>query len=207
MFGITFDIITVVHQAAITDWIQAVAALLAVPGAIAAFVVLFLRDKQKEAMIAELKKQTGHIGAQVDQLGAQVFQLKNIHEAIATGIEVLSNNAVMREKNRRNELRPYLVLAKTRTRPKSDRIEYEFFNRGGTANDVEIRGFRGEPEHVLNQLRAVAGQAIQVDIIDPEPIVKDWEFEFHYKDADGIAYQQRVVRKRTLGQDLEVFPP
>lgn len=37
-----------------TDIIQAIAALIAVPGAIAAFVVLFLRDKDKEKQIQKL---------------------------------------------------------------------------------------------------------------------------------------------------------
>lgn len=212
--GITFDIITVVHEASITDWIQAVAAIIAIPGAIAAFIVLFKRDREKEEVVKQLTEQTKHLGEQTHELGsqteqfkAQVFQLSKIHEAIAKGIEVLSNDAEVREMNRRNELRPYLVLATTRIQPKSNRIEYEFFNKGGTAEKVQVFNFKGKPAFNQFQLRAMTGQYIQLDIIHSNPVLEEWEFEFQYEDADGIPYRQRVVRNRKLGPDLEVSPP
>lgn len=56
-----------------TAIVQAIAAIIAVPGAIAAFVQLFMRDQQKQEQIDELVQQTKALNNQVDVLGEQLF--------------------------------------------------------------------------------------------------------------------------------------
>jgi len=56
-----------------TAIVQAIAATIAVPGAIAAFVQLFMRDQQKQEQIDELAQQTKALNNQVDVLGEQLF--------------------------------------------------------------------------------------------------------------------------------------
>lgn len=205
--GINFDIITVIHQASITDWIQAIAALLAVAGTVATLWKLYQRDEQKQAMIAELQKQTSGLAAQTRELNAQVFQLGNIHQAIAEGIAVMTHDVQMQERNRRNELRPHFVLDTMKPAEYGEGIQYNFFNKGGNAEDVSMLHFQGEGKQYQAQFRAEKGQHILIELYQPRPFQQEWRFEFHYTDADGVPYKQIVSRKKEHAFEPDVTPP
>lgn len=205
--GINFDIITVIHQASITDWIQAIAALLAVVGTVATLWKLYQRDEQKQAMIEELKHQTSGLAAQTRELNAQVFQLGKIHQAIAEGIAVMTHDVQIQERNRRNELRPYLVLDTVKPAEHGQGIQYNFFNKGGNAEDVYIRNFEGEGRQYQAQFRAERGQYILIELYQPTPFLQEWRFELHYSDSDGIPYLQKVVRKKEHAFEPLLSPP
>lgn len=205
--GINFDIITVIHQASITDWIQAIAALLAVVGTVATLWKLYQRDEQKQAMIAELQKQTSGLAAQTRELNAQVFQLGNIHQAIAEGIAVMTHDVQMQERNRRNELRPHFVLDTMKPAEYGEGIQYNFFNKGGNAEDVSMLHFQGEGKQYQAQFRAEKGQHILIELYQPRPFQQEWRFEFHYTDADGVPYKQIVSRKKEHAFEPDVTPP
>lgn len=205
--GINFDMITVLHQASITDWIQAIAALLAVVGTVATLWKLYQRDEQKQAMVTELQKQTSGLAAQTRELNAQVFQLGNIHQAIAEGIAVMTHDVQMQERNRRNELRPHLVLDTVKPAEYGEGIQYNFFNKGGNAEDVYMRNFQGEGTQYQAQFRAERGQHILIELYQPTPFLQEWRFELHYTDADGIPYLQTVVRKKEHAFEPDVSTP
>ena len=205
--GINFDIITVIHQASITDWIQAIAALLAVAGTVATLWKLYQRDEQKQAMIAELQKQTSGLAAQTRELNAQVFQLGNIHQAIAEGIAVMTHDVQIKERNRRNELRPHLVLDTVKPAEYGQGIQYNFFNKGGNAEDVTMLHFQGDGKQYQAQFRAENGQYIVIELYQPRPFEQEWRFEFHYTDADGVPYKQIVSRKKGHAFEPDVTPP
>lgn len=205
--GINFDFITVIHQASITDWIQAIAALLAVIGTVFTLWKLYQRDEQKQAMIHELQQQTVGLAAQTRELNAQVFQLGNIHQAIAEGIAVMTHDVQMQEKNRRNELRPHLVVATVKPAEYGRGTQYTFFNKGGSAEDVYIRNFQGEGTQYQAQHRAERGQRILIELHQPTPFLQEWRFELHYTDADGVPYKQTVVRKKEHAFEPDVSPP
>ncbi len=190
-----------------TDKALAIAALIAVPGAIAAFFVLFKRDEQKQAMIHELQQQTVGLSAQTRGLNAQVFQLGKIHQAIAEGIAVMTHDVQIQEKNRRNELRPYLVLGKVKPAEYGQGIQYLFFNKGGSAEEVYLQDFHGEGTHYQAQFRAEKGQHIVVELYQPKPFLQEWRFEFHYTDADEVPYKQIIQRKKEHAFEPDVSPP
>ena len=207
MMGFNFDIITVVHQASITEWIQALAALIAVPGAIAGFWVLFRRDKEKVEMIIQLKVQTEQLAAQTGELNAQVFQLGKIHQVLSEGIAAMTKNVQMAEQNRRNDLRPYLVVATIKPAEYKSGAQYEFFNKGGSAEDVCIQNFKGEGTQYLAQSRAERGQSIIIVLYQSTPFLQEWSFELHYTDSDGIPYKQILTRKKEHAFEPLVSPP
>lgn len=207
MMGFNFDIITVVHEATITDWIQAVAALLAVIGTVFTLWKLYERDEQKQAMIMELQKQTGHIAAQVDQLGAQVFQLKNIHEAIAKGIEYMANDEALKVELKKIELRPALEFGAYIPKPGRTDATLHLANKGGTAHDFQLKGLEGTevtPNFPVTSVRQ--GDQLKVpmrsmSMMDTNPV-----FEITYKDELGNRYAQRFDMRHGMPKTGPVIP-
>lgn len=95
---ILLEVPPTVDAPSLTDWIQAVAAALGIPGAIAAFIILFLRDKDKDEAInslAELvRKQDEVIGqmhAQLHEFSQQTKELKEQTYLTSVGNSLLSD--------------------------------------------------------------------------------------------------------------------
>jgi len=205
--GINFDIINVVHEASITDWIQAVAAFLAVIGTVFTLWKLYQRDEQKQAMIGELKTQSEGLQAQTAELNAQVFQLGKIHQVLSEGIATMTKNVDMAQQNRRNDLRPYLVISTLKPAEFKHGTQYTFFNKGGSAEDVSLQEFKGEGTHYQAQLRAERGQSIIFELYHSTPFLQAWSFELWYTDADGVPYRQIVERAKESSFEPIVSPP
>ena len=198
--GINFDIITVIHQASITDWIQAIAALLAVVGTVATLWKLYKRDEQKQAMIEELKVQSGaateqakHLGEQVTQLSSQVFHLKNIHEAIAEGIRIMAKSEELNERIRKIKIRPNFEWVSSMFKPGHVEAVFHFTNRGGTARNFAARIIKGDdaqirlPEVVHKDGELVLQLRAGGKMKDLHPHI-----EILFDDDEGTRYYQRL---------------
>ncbi|HMQ75297.1 MAG TPA: hypothetical protein PKE21_14260 [Flavobacteriales bacterium] len=196
--GISFDIITVIHQASITDWIQAIAALLAVVGTVATLWKLYQRDEQKQAMIAELKTQSAaavdqarHLSEQVTQLGQQVFQLERIHEAIAKGIEFMAKDEGLKAEIKKIEMRPDFEFQSHMAKPGRVEATLKAVNRGGLARNLRLT----KPEGIAvtaecpAEVRPADNLSVRIrslEMMEVAPI-----YDLHFEDALGNAYVQR----------------
>lgn len=192
MFGIHFDIITVVHQAAITDWIQAVAALLAVPGAIAAFVVLFQRDKQKDEMIAALKAQSASLAEQAKEQQAQAHHLGIIHQVLAEAISQNIQDGNLKGKIRRAEIQPFL-RDNVDSFGSIHRVTYVIINSGALATDIALSDVSTNAINLsLYKKRLDRGETLQiVGESQAGRMFEPFTFRLQYKDADGNPYRQQ----------------
>lgn len=199
----SFDLITVVHQSSVTDWIQALAAFLAVIGTVFTLWKLYQRDEQKQAMIGELNVQSERLQAQTAELKAQVFQLGNIHQAIAKGIEVMANDKEVREMNRRNELRPLFIS----TSAHPDRIKgvmHIFENRGGTAKNVTAHWTSKN----ACEIRAITtqvdrGNKLNIQIVRTKGEQQAIAFDLIYEDLDGVKYCQKAYSENEFFAHLD----
>ena len=188
--GINFDFITLIHQASITDWIQAVAAVLAVIGTVLTLWKLYQRDEQKQAMIGELQQQTKHFGQQVEQLGAQVFQLKNIHEAIAEGIRIMAKNQELDRTIHKIKIRPEFEFELSMLKAGHTEVEVTLKNRGGDAQGIRAR-FSQAPVSVPPYVRQ--GEELILNIRSSEKLdINDLNLVLEFEDREGEAYVQRL---------------
>ncbi len=196
--GINFDIITVIHQASITDWIQAIAALLAVLGTVATLWKLYQRDEQKQAMIQELKTQSAaavdqakHLGEQVNQLGQQVFQLERIHEAIAKGIEFMAKDEGLKAEIKKIEMRPDFEFQSHI--PRVGRLEssLNLLNRGGLARNFSLTKPEGVPVQAQVPAEVRAGDKVSIGLRSAEMMEISPIYDLHFEDGLGHRYIQR----------------
>lgn len=178
-----------------TDWIQAIAALIAVPGAIAGFIVLFRRDKQKDAMIKELgklaqesMKQTKHLADQVTYLSRQVQELKGIQSAIADGTQSKERAEAEKRDAKMKEAKPEFVGSFTSIKTQHQSIY--FTNQGGDAknfrqveNDRVVVRF---PKELVQK-----GEKLQLMVSWKGSLPAEDNFEIEYDDAMGNRYRQR----------------
>lgn len=193
MMGIHWDFVMVVHQASITDWIQALAASVAVVGTLFTLWKLYQRDEQKQEMIGELQQQTKHFGAQVDQLGAQVFQLKNIHEAIAEGIRILARSEELDIKVRKIKIRPEFEFQTSMLKPGHLQAEICLKNRGGNAMETRARLSGGDARVAVSPPNPRSGDEITIFIGSIQKLdTSNMELELQFQDEEGTAYVQRL---------------
>lgn len=204
--GIHFDLITVIHQASITDWIQAIAALLAVVGTIATLWKLYQRDEQKQAMIVELQQQTKHFGAQVEQLGAQVFQLKNIHEAIAKGIEYMAKDDGLKAELKKLEIRPDFNFESHVYKAGWVVATLKALNRGGLARNVRLTKPEGIPLSTDRHEEVRPGDSMTITMRAREKMEPATYYDLHFEDALGNAYTQRFDMRHGMPTTGPVRP-
>lgn len=189
------------NQATSADWFEAwgtVAAAL-----IAAWTLwkLYQRDEQRGEMIEELKTQAGqsivqskHLGAQVDQLTQQVFQLERIHEAIAQGIRIMAKSEELNQELRKIKIRPQFEFESSMLKPGHMEAHIKLLNRGGTAYKFAARILKGVdvqfrmPESVSTgeQMNMLISSSQRMDDFQPH-------IELQFVDEEGTRYAQRVL--------------
>jgi hypothetical protein len=76
----------------ITDWIQAIAGLIAVPGAIAGFILLFRKDKEKEAQINKL-------AGIVEKIEVQNEIMKEANRLSEEQVDILRNSLLLNKQD------------------------------------------------------------------------------------------------------------
>lgn len=197
-----------------TDQAQAIGSILAIPGAFAAFWVLFQRDKEKKeavrqlaaqtkelgahttelkAQAAEATKQTGHLADQVTQLGQQVFQLERIHEAIAEGIRIMAKSEELNNHVHRIKIRPQFDFEFSMLKPGHSEAEIRLLNRGGTARKLSVKNLSAE-DAIINLPESVAsGDTMRVTWLAPRKMNGFApNIELHFEDDEGNRYTQRL---------------
>lgn len=211
--GINFDMITVLHQASITDWIQAIAALLAVVGTVATLWKLYQRDEQKQAMVEELKTQSAaavdqarHLSEQVTQLGQQVFQLERIHEAIAKGIEFMAKDEGLKAEIKKIEMRPDFEFQSHVPAPGRVRASLNLLNRGGLAKDLRLEKSDGVPITVSCPEEVRPGDKVTVHIKTREMMEISPIYDLFFADAIGNQYVQRFDMRNGVPKAGAVRP-
>jgi hypothetical protein len=208
-----------------TDKAQAIGSLVAIPGALAAFWVLFQRDREKTEAVrqlaqqtkhlgdqtaqmttqaAESVKQTGHLADQVAQLGQQAFHLERIHEAIAKALSHMAKDDALNKELKKIELRPDFEFKGYLPLPGRMEAELRFLNRGGTA---KLQGFRGlEGVEVTAQFpdtvrKDDSGAVVMKSqtMLPPQPI-----FELNFSDELGNSFSQRFDMRYGMPKAGEV---
>ncbi|MCB9185028.1 MAG: hypothetical protein H6591_14055 [Flavobacteriales bacterium] len=171
----------------VANWLQGIGAAVAIPGAIAAFIVLFRRDKQKDEMIK-------HMAAQVGQLSGQVFHLKNIHEAIAEGIRIMSQSEELNQKVRKIKIRPQFEFGSSLIKPGHTEAEIELLNRGGDARNFAVRIIKGDDVQIRLPELVRSGEELMVRLFASRKMTDLYpHLEIHFDDEEGTRYQQRIL--------------
>jgi hypothetical protein len=182
-----------------TDVVQASAAAVAIIGAFVSVIAYFRRDKRK---IASLEAQERAITA----LRAQASQLESIHQAIAKGLQLQSQNAELAALNRKNEIRPFFVFGAYMRFYGWTNVEYWFDNRGAVATDISVHWLDGPRplriEHVPGRVEKT--ERLKVKCVFAEPLKQDHSFILSYLDSDNSRYQQRTV---VQDNRMTVFDP
>lgn len=147
------------------DTVQAIAAIIAVPGAIAAFVVLFRRDKEKSEAVRQLARQT-------EELAKQTAHFEQ------------------REQQRKNEIKPYFDY-RAEARMNEEHWMHEVVNKGGLAHSVrpltQENGMMVQCDTLVQR-----GEKLRVRVFNMVgPMPRSHSFTLTYRDEDGNQYWQR----------------
>ncbi|MCB9185027.1 MAG: hypothetical protein H6591_14050 [Flavobacteriales bacterium] len=145
---------------------QAIGALLAIPGAIAAFWVLFQRDREKTEAVRQLARQTEELAKQT----------KHFEE---------------RERYRRNEIKPYFDNRTEVPQMNEEHWWLEVVNKGGPAHVIRPIN-QGNGIVVQCDTFAQRGEKLRLRILNMAgPLPGSHSFTLTYKDEDGNQYWQR----------------
>jgi len=200
-------------QPLITDWIQSIAAVIAVPGAIVSFFILFKRDRNKEKQLkrlteiannhqliaSEMQQQTFRMSEQNAILEKQ-FELQQkmflsgINESEQIRIRQVEENKI-RIQQRKNDIKPYLGWAGNSSSPEG-RIGLELKNRGaGEARDIEIKVTSGDVSiSHIHPTVAPAGSNIKINLRanNSNAYSAIVTLTIYYVDIDGNKYYQQI---------------
>lgn len=158
----------------ITDWLQAAGSVIGIPGAIAAFVFLFLRDKDKEkqidALVSLANKQDDIINQlrlQLNEFAQQTLELQSQTQIASIGNVLLSDQIKIltdhfdftkelslsrteqETKDRKRELRPNFVTAGASEGGHYARYQVELENVGNQANEIQLHQ---QSPHIITQV-------------------------------------------------------
>ncbi len=211
----------------ITDWIQAIGALIAIIAGIFAFIKLFLRDKEKEQQIKNLTDIAKQSSMQTQQLSSQAGHMEESNRLFKEQIDVLKER---------------LLLAKGDIEIKEKEREIEIRVRKNNIKPLfyQENGF-GSIELLKLILRNKGGECkiLRVDVIDGEDLLKidesiynsvisknedvtlcfrslderrnanniDYIFDLVYENIDGNKYSQRFSCRGIscrIGQPVEL---
>lgn len=114
----------------LTDWIQCVAAIIAVPGAIFGFIFLFRKDKEKEAQITKL----ANIAMKIE---SQNLIMKEGNALLGEQVEVLRSVFVSHIEAKEGAR----ILADLEEQKYLLSIRPRLFSNGGMLRDSEVQFF------------------------------------------------------------------
>ncbi|MBK9148695.1 MAG: hypothetical protein IPM12_12875 [Flavobacteriales bacterium] len=138
--------------------------MLAVPGAIAAFWVLFQRDKEKSEAVRQLARQTEELAKQTAHFA-------------------------QRELHRKNAIKPYFDY-RTEARMNEEHWMLEVVNKGGLAHSIrplnESNGMMVQCDTLVQR-----GEKLRVRVLNMVgPLPRSHSFTLTYLDEDGNRYWQ-----------------
>ncbi len=131
---------------ATTDWIQATAALIAVPGAITAFVLLFKRDKARETEISSLVSMSEQLTKMLGVSENRYRDSKKPH--IETVLEYEQNGNILRLKFKNTN-------PQTSVRSYRSNVQNEQITKFGIANSGTEQHFHIEFRNVLPKTKVL----------------------------------------------------
>ncbi len=182
----------------IANWLQGIGAILAVPGAFAAFWILFQRDEEKAEAVRQLAAQTRHLGDQVKAVTEQTAELRvqsihmgNIHGVLA---QVLMQNAG--ESETANEIQRLGRMPYLRNTSESfgspTHATLGMFNSGGLAQSLEVKEVSDGVNLSLSETRVEAGKAFVLGASSQSGLLSgSYSFVIEFEDAIGLRYRQR----------------
>lgn len=148
-----------------TDIAQALGAIVSIPAAIVAFVVLFQRDKEKTEAVNQLAKQTAELAKQTAH-----FE--------------------QRERQRKNQIKPYFDF-RSEAKMNEEHWMLEVINKGGLAHDIrplnQENGMMVQCDTLVQR-----GDKLRVRVLNMiGPLPRSHSFTLTYLDEDGQRYWQR----------------
>lgn len=132
----------------ITDWLQGIGTILGVPGAIAAFILLFKKDKDKENKLVMLTNMVIELSNQTKQFEYQTSLMRESNEILREQVE-LQTEALMSDKAYREKMKE-IEIKKNRARYKPHFI-FEFGCSTSKAINVNFKNL-GERAKILNYI-------------------------------------------------------
>lgn len=200
----------------VTDWIQAIAQALAVPGAIVSFIILFRKDKDKQSQIDRLTNIAS-------KLEVQNEILKRSNDLQTEQIDVLRNSTILtkqdneganrlvalEEKKIKLSVKPYFKRQSIGW--DSQIMDFKFVNYGERATITSIINLNKTELHFEDAKLPVTVEKGQLFILhlnrynyNINPNQLEYKFEILYKDGLDNFYKQVLSG---TGQRSELTEP
>lgn len=211
----------------ITDWVQALGALIGVLGGVYAFYKLFTRDKDKEKQIDSLIKMAEQTTMQTQQLSNQSGHMEESNRLFREQIEVFKEGLLLqrsdqeqkeREKEierrlRKNDIKPLFYQDNGSGTNTNLRIDLK--NKGGQARTLKIEMIEGADylridERVYNNTVAKGEDVTLVfRSLDESRNANNFEYLFDlvFENMDSDKYSQRFKCRGIsckIGQPIEI---
>ena len=196
----------------ITDWIQAIAGLIAVPGAIAGFILLFRKDKEKETQINKL-------AGIVEKIEAQNEIMKEANSLSAQQVDILRNSLILNkqddgaskrlleieEKKLKLSVKPLLIVDGGSSGPYS--IGIRLLNIGERAHIQSIRLVSGNIyiQPISIPYRFEKQEQLHISASSNSALGRDamYEIEFIYEDELKNKYKAVLIGRGAEGKFSE----
>lgn len=201
-----------------TDIVVAIAAIIAVPGAIAGFIALFFRDKQKQEQINELSKQTQEFAEQTNELRIHSYEMEKsnrllerqfnlFREFLGRSIDLQEQERRREELIRREEIQPF--LRRDRGGIEINKVaKFPIRNFGGTALEFVVENLSSESSIVSHNAtsRIEHDQIINLKIqnIQNRHQSASYNIRFTFTDLDNNPYEQNL---RGTGLNYNITDP
>ncbi len=172
---------------ALTDWIQAFAALIAIPGAIAGFIVLFRRDKSKQI--------------QIDSLALLAEQQTEEVKLLTKQISINLESFEFEKRKRKHAIMP--IIQNAGGGGGGGKWEIRLINNGETAYNFNLI-IHDKHDNVtvdsypIRELRKGETYSINLEKIkdknvNPRPEDYDANIDLSYEDIDDNHYKQTIL--------------
>lgn len=214
------------------EWVSAISSAIGVPSAIVGFIILFIKDRNKERkinslenMVEELKnhtlemnKQSGHLLYQAslmkesNDMHNEYF--KSLMQTSKRDLEMKVKDNEFKNRKRINDIKPFFVFSSSSTSPVQDNnFVLILKNEGGKAIDVKIKEI--DTSKVTLSLNASLSKDISKDevirIVGSVNLNKSfshpkdvtYQVVIEYVDIDGNKYNQQISKLKDGNYDIK----
>lgn len=197
----------------ITDWLQGIGAVIAIPAAIITFIKLLRKDKERVAQIKTLSDMMLESQKQTQEFEYQTLLMRESNDILKEQLTVIasslkqdkdlkSNMLELEQRKRKSEIRPRFIFSGAMSQGSTGYHELKLKNIGGTAflkkiifpDDTEVRfSILFEEGKMIQQNEEIC---IQGQAIDNSVLISTIGYELNllFLDADNNHYQQKIVR-------------
>lgn len=197
----------------ITDWLQCLAAIIAIPAAIITFIKLITKDKERATQIKTLSEIMLESQKQTQEFEYQTLLMKESNDIFKEQLTIIasslkqdkdlkSNILELEKRKRKSEIRPRFIFSGALSHGTTGYHELKLKNIGGTAflkkistsNNPDI-GFSTQFEEgkmiQQNEEIIIQGQATGNAI----PVSKvGYDVHLQFIDSDNNLYHQKITR-------------